>query len=71
MELSASVNKVREERDFLRSLNETLLANQKDFGVKLKDAQQALAASEAQVQDLQEQVSNKQLLACRRYQCRH
>eukprot|EP00775_Hariotina_reticulata_P010878 gene10878-11032_t len=55
-ELSASVNKVREERDFLRSLNETLLANQKDFGVKLKDAQQALAASEAQVQDLQEQV---------------
>jgi BRCA1-associated protein len=55
-ELSASVNKVSEERDFLHSLNETLLANQKDFGLQLKGAQQALADSEARVQDLQEQV---------------
>lgn len=55
-DLSSSVAKVGEEREFLRSLNETLLANQKDFSTKLKAAQSALAGKDAQLQDLQEQV---------------
>lgn len=55
-ELGSAVQKASDEREFLRSLNETLLANQKEFGVKLKAAQVALADKDAQLQDLQEQV---------------
>eukprot|EP00878_Enallax_costatus_P011007 GHUV01011496.1.p1 GENE.GHUV01011496.1~~GHUV01011496.1.p1 ORF type:complete len:327 (+),score=137.85 GHUV01011496.1:94-1074(+) len=55
-ELSSSVAKVGEEREFLRSLNETLLANQKEYSNKLKAAQAALAEKDALLQDLQEQV---------------
>ncbi|KAF8069519.1 BRIZ2 [Scenedesmus sp. PABB004] len=55
-DVSASVAKVGEEREFLRSLNETLLANQKEFGVQLKAAQAAIAEKDAAVADLQEQV---------------
>lgn len=54
--MSTSVAKVGEEREFLRSLNETLLANQKDYSTKLKAAQASLAEKDAQLQDLQEQV---------------
>jgi hypothetical protein len=60
-ELSAAASKATEEREFLRSLNETLLANQKDFGCKLKAAQAALADKDAQLQDLQEQVGQRRL----------
>jgi hypothetical protein len=55
-ELSSAAAKASEEREFLRSLNETLLANQKDFGAKLQQAQAAMADKDAQLQDLQEQV---------------
>jgi hypothetical protein len=55
-ELSSAAAKASEEREFLRSLNETLLANQKDFGTKLQQAQAAMADKDAQLQDLQEQV---------------
>lgn len=48
-----------EEREFLRSLNETLLSNQKDFNSKLATAQADLAAKDAQMQDLQEQVGGE------------
>jgi hypothetical protein len=57
-ELSSAAAKAGEEREFLRSLNEALLANQKDFGCKLKQAQAALADTDAQLQDLQEQVGH-------------
>lgn len=55
-DLNSSLSKVTEEREFLRSLNETLLSNQKDFNSKLATAQADLAAKDAQMQDLQEQV---------------
>jgi BRCA1-associated protein len=55
-ELSSAAAKAGEEREFLRSLNETLLANQQDFGAKLRQAQAAMADKDAQLQDLQEQV---------------
>ncbi|WIA10155.1 hypothetical protein OEZ85_010359 [Tetradesmus obliquus] len=55
-ELSSAAAKAAEEREFLRSLNETLLANQKEFGAKLTAAQAAAADKDAQLQDLQEQV---------------
>jgi len=51
------VTNVSEERDFLRSLNETLLANQKEFGAKLAAAQAALGDKDKQLADLQEQVA--------------
>jgi BRCA1-associated protein len=60
-ELSSAASKASEEREFLRSLNETLLANQKDFGCKLQAAQAALADKDAQLQDLQEQVGHRGL----------
>lgn len=55
-ELTASLSKVTEEREFLRSLNETLLSNQKEFNTKLAAAQAELKDKDAQLQDLQEQV---------------
>lgn len=55
-ELNSSLSKVTEEREFLRSLNETLLSNQKEFNSKLTAAQAELTAKDAQLQDLQEQV---------------
>lgn len=58
-ELSSAAAKAAEEREFLRSLNETLLANQKEFGAKLTAAQAAAADKDAQLQDLQEQVRQR------------
>lgn len=55
-DLTSSLGKVTEEREFLRSLNETLLSNQKDFNSKLAAAENALKEKDAQLQDLQEQV---------------
>lgn len=55
-DLQASLAKACEERDFLRSLNDTLLANQRDYKAQALAGQQALAARDAQVVDLQEQV---------------
>lgn len=55
-ELTGSLSKVTEEREFLRSLNETLLSNQKEFSSKLAAAQAELKEKDAQLQDLQEQV---------------
>lgn len=66
-ELTSAADKVREEREFLRSLNETLLSNQKDFAVKLKASQAALADKDAALADLQEQVgahARARLIAC-------
>lgn len=54
--LTGSLSKVTEEREFLRSLNETLLSNQKEFSSKLAAAQAELKEKDAQLQDLQEQV---------------
>jgi hypothetical protein len=51
------LSKVTEEREFLRSLNETLLSNQKEFNTQLAAAQAELKDKDAQLQDLQEQVS--------------
>jgi hypothetical protein len=58
-DLQASLAKACEERDFLRSLNDTLLANQRDYKAQVQAGQQALAARDAQVVDLQEQVSGQ------------
>ena len=52
----SSLGKVTEEREFLRSLNETLLSNQKEFNSQLAAAQADLKEKEAQLVDLQEQV---------------
>ena len=52
----AALAKAAEERDFLRSLNETLLANQKAFSDRLKAAEAAAAEKDAAVADLKEQV---------------
>lgn len=57
-DLTANLSKVTEEREFLRSLNETLLSNQKEFSSKLAAAQADLKDKDAQLQDLQEQVGS-------------
>ena len=48
--------KSQEELQFLRQLNTTLLANQKDFSERLAAAEATAAAREAAVTELQEQV---------------
>ncbi|KAL4444019.1 hypothetical protein ABPG75_011756 [Micractinium tetrahymenae] len=57
---SGRLAKAEEERQFLEQLNDTLLANQKDFQVRLKAAEEALqrttAEKDAAIQDMQEQV---------------
>jgi hypothetical protein len=55
-ELTGNLSKMTEEREFLRSLNETLLSNQKEFNTQLAAAQAELKDKDAQLQDLQEQV---------------
>ncbi|GBF98211.1 hypothetical protein Rsub_10711 [Raphidocelis subcapitata] len=55
-ESQAAAAKLSEEREFLRSLNETLLANQKAYAEKLKAVEAAAAEKDAAVKDLQEQV---------------
>lgn len=54
--MTGNLSKVTEEREFLRSLNETLLSNQKEFNTQLAAAQVELKDKDAQLQDLQEQV---------------
>lgn len=69
-DLTAGVAKAQQEKDFLKSLNDTLLANQKDFQQKLAAAQQAANAKDALIQDLQEQVGvHRWLLADRVRAC--
>lgn len=57
---SGRLVKAEEERQFLRQLNDTLLANQRDFQTRLKAAEEALqrtvAEKDAAIRDLQEQV---------------
>ncbi|KAI8465209.1 MAG: brca1-associated protein [Monoraphidium minutum] len=55
-ETQAAAAKLSEEREFLRSLNDTLLSNQKAYAAKLKAAEEAAAAKDAAIKDLQEQV---------------
>lgn len=50
------MSKVGDEREFLRSLNETLLANQREFNTRLAASQAEVTAKQAQLEDLQEQV---------------
>lgn len=45
-----------QEAEFLRSLNETLLANQRDFKSQLAEQRGRADAAEAAVKELQEQV---------------
>ena len=52
----ASVQRMMEDNEFLRSLNETLMANQKDFKDRLAASKEEVAAKEAKIRDLQEQV---------------
>ncbi|KAL4430038.1 hypothetical protein ABPG77_004408 [Micractinium sp. CCAP 211/92] len=57
---SGRLARAEEERQFLKQLNDTLLANQRDFQTRLKDAEEALqrttAEKDAAIRDLQEQV---------------
>ena len=53
---SASSTKLDSDCQFLRSLNETLMSNQKQFQGQVAALQEQLAAKDAAVQDLQEQV---------------
>ncbi len=55
-DVSTSLQSVTKEREFLRSLNETLLSNQKEFQQRLQEAKQEAVAKEATIKDLQEQV---------------
>jgi hypothetical protein len=53
----AEASKAVEERSFLRSLNDQLLSNQKDLKAAAEAAKGELAARDATIADLQEQVS--------------
>jgi BRCA1-associated protein len=55
-ELSSQLATSKKETSFLKELNDTLLANQKDFAVKLKAAEANAAEQNAMIIDLQEQV---------------
>ncbi|EFJ47432.1 hypothetical protein VOLCADRAFT_92137 [Volvox carteri f. nagariensis] len=55
-ETTEALRTVRQEADFLRSLNETLLANQKDFKQQLAAEKARADAAQAAVKELQEQV---------------
>ena len=59
-ETSGRAKKVQQERDFLKQLNDTLLANQREYKVQLAAAAEKLASTnaqkDAQIQELQEQV---------------
>ena len=55
-EVSGQRDTLLKEKDFLKQLNDTLLANQKAFTEKLKAAEKAAAEQAAVITDLQEQV---------------
>jgi len=55
-ELKSQLDTSKKETAFLKELNDTLLANQKDFAVKLKGADANAAEQNAIIVDLQEQV---------------
>ncbi|GLI59895.1 hypothetical protein VaNZ11_001933 [Volvox africanus] len=55
-ETAEALRTVRQEAEFLRSLNETLLANQRDFKQQLAAEKARGDAAEAAVKELQEQV---------------
>ncbi|GMH32890.1 hypothetical protein BSKO_00724 [Bryopsis sp. KO-2023] len=59
-ESNAKMEKLREEKEFLRSLNENLIANQKEWQDKCKSSEERLAAMTAEkdacIRDLEEQV---------------
>ncbi|KXZ54622.1 hypothetical protein GPECTOR_4g687 [Gonium pectorale] len=55
-ETAEALRSVREESSFLRSLNETLLANQRDFKQQLAAERARAEAAEASVRELQDQV---------------
>lgn len=54
--MQASLSKACEERDFLRSLNEQLLANQKALRSTTEEAKAELSGRDVSIKDLQEQV---------------
>ena len=51
-----SLHRLGEEKEFLRGLNDTLLANQRDFKQQLEAAKQQLGVRDDTNRDLQEQV---------------
>lgn len=53
---SVSLSKVCEERDFLRSLNEQLLSNQKALRSAAEEAKRELSGRDDAIKELQEQV---------------
>ena len=53
---TASVQRITEEKEFLRSLNETLIANQKDLKERLAASKEQVASKDAAIRELQEQV---------------
>lgn len=55
-DVSGRLEQSNNETDFLRQLNETLLANQKDFAQKLQAAATKAAEREAVISDLREQI---------------
>jgi BRCA1-associated protein len=55
-QLDEKLASVREEKEFLRQLNETLLANQKAFSEKLKAAQAREESLQIELADMKEQV---------------
>ncbi|GAX80832.1 hypothetical protein CEUSTIGMA_g8267.t1 [Chlamydomonas eustigma] len=56
VDAGVAAQRLMEEKEFLRSLNDTLLSNQRDFQNQLKNAKAEVAAKEANIKDLQEQV---------------
>lgn len=56
VDFTSQLDKSKKETAFLKELNDTLLANQKDFAVKLKAADTNAAEQTATIIDLQEQV---------------
>jgi BRCA1-associated protein len=56
VDTGTAVKRLTEEKEFLRSLNDTLLSNQRDFKSQLQTAKAELATKDASIKDLQEQV---------------
>lgn len=54
---TASLQRIETEKEFLRSLNETLLSNQKGFKQQLQASKEDVSSKDAMIKDLKDQVS--------------
>jgi len=60
-EVSQQEAKLREEREFLRNLNDTLISNQKEWQRKVATLESECSAKDEKIKDLQEQLRDLML----------